>query len=166
METLDLSDLLHTEPPKLAAMTGILAVLGIAERDDDIALLRALGAALPGTADTPTVIVAGRLGAKHRLPANVHAGGAIGDDELSDWLSRLDAQAVLFADRKWGMADPRAALWQDAGLPVAWFGLRAANAPQDAALVLPVSAKPDIVARKVATWLEGLRPDEAPSPSH
>jgi O-antigen biosynthesis protein len=151
METLDLSGLPRAQPPKLAASSGVLAVLGAAERDEDLALLRALGAALPGSA--PTVIVAGQLGVRHRLPANIHITGAVDDDELSGWLTRLGVQATLFADRKWGMADPRAALWLDAGLPVAWFGLRAANAPQDSALVLPASAGPDMLAQKIAAWL-------------
>lgn len=149
--TLDLADAPHTQPPTLAAASGVLAVIGAGERDEDLALLRALGTALPGS--TPTVIVAGQLGARHRLPANIHAAGGIGDDELPAWLKRLDAQALLFADRKWGMADPRAALWHTAGLPVAWFGLRAANAPQDTALVLPASAGPDMLAQKIAAWL-------------
>lgn len=151
MGTLDLAGLPHAQPPKLALSSGILAVLGMSERDEDLALLRALGAALPS--DAPRVIVAGRLGMRHRLPANVHVSGVVGDDEMSSWLTRLGAQAVLFADRKWGMADPRAALWLAAGLPVAWFGLRAANAPQDAALVLQPSTGPDMLAQKIAAWL-------------
>lgn len=151
MGTLDLAGLPHAQPPKLAASSGVLAVLGMSERDEDLALLRALGAALPS--DAPRVIVAGRLGMRHRLPPSVHVSGTIGNDELSSWLTRLGAQAVLFADRKWGMADPRAALWLAAGLPVAWFGLRAANAPQDAALVLQSSAGPDLLAQKIAAWL-------------
>jgi GT2 family glycosyltransferase len=156
MEDLDLSDLQQTEAPTFAE-TGVLAVIGISARDEDIALLRALGAALPGTADAPSIIIAGQLGTAHLagLPANVHISGTVNDDEIRDWLSHLDAQAVLFADRKWGMADPRAALWQQAGLPVAWFGPHAANAAQGTALVLSTSANHDAVAQKIATWLQG-----------
>lgn len=163
MDVLDLSGLPHTGTPALAASSGVLAVLGISERDEDMSLLRALGAALPGTAETPTVIVAGRLRARHRLPANVHVAGHVGDDEMPAWLSRLDAQAVLFADRKWGMADPRAALWHAAGLPVIWFGSRAADASHDCALTLPASAGTDTLAQKVAAWMADVRPGEAPS---
>jgi hypothetical protein len=165
MEMLDLVDLPHTAPPTLNASSGMLAVIGISERDEDLAMLRALGAALPGSPDAPTIIIAGWLGAKHHLPANIHVAGRIDDGELSGWLSRLGAQAILFADRKWGMADPRAALWLEAGLPVAWFGLRAANAQQDGALVLPGTGGPDVLAQKVAAWITTPRRDEAPSPA-
>jgi hypothetical protein len=72
--------------------------------------------------------------------------GPIDDDELPDWLERLDARGILFASRRWGAADPRAALWAARGVPVvcreqAW---RAADA-----------------AARIAAWLDAPLPRQA-----
>jgi GT2 family glycosyltransferase len=145
-----LPEIACTRPPQLEARCGILAVVSCSEID----LLRELSERLPRHSSWPSVVVAGRLSPslEEILRDDVHVAGDIDDDELPAWLGRLGPRAVLFADRRWSCADPRAARWTE--LPTARFDAVKSEpcfASQD--LYIPAEASPASAATVIAAWI-------------
>lgn len=140
-------------PPQLKKTGGALAIIGMEGSAQDDALLRTL-AASRASADRPWLIIAGAIHQPLSISghAAVHIGGAIPDAELPRWLRRAGAQALLFANRRWGACDPRFALWRDAGLPVAAFGAEI-DETHARALSLAANEAPAILARRIMDWL-------------
>lgn len=149
--TADVPDLATAARPQLVAGSGLLAIVGMKGSTEDHALVTALAAALPGDASRLCVVCAG-AGTIGEPPNRVHFAGKVADEDLATWLTRLRAQAILFADRKWGIADPRAAAWAQHGLAIACFG-HAASALPEAPAVFSDSDKPETIAVAIARWL-------------
>lgn len=156
---LDLADAPGVPRPRFAPRRGSLVVVGITWRADDLALLRALGEAFSGPHHEPTIIVAAAREGNHTLAPNIHVSGSVAGDDLPGWLTQIGAQGVLFADRKWGQADPRAVSWARAGLAVARFvhGVEAVRHAGDG-MVLPMRMPAAQAAQAIASWLITKQP--------
>ena len=155
VEVLTLPHLLELRSPRLERTHGPLAVVGMESASENIALLKALAQALPCAQDRPSVVVAGSLTPDviASLPATIHVSGHIDDEELAAWLTRLNPQAVFFADRDWGTADPRATIWAEAGIGIARFDRRSVKARKNGhCLILPGDGSPETLASAIAGW--------------
>ncbi|WP_342362788.1 glycosyltransferase family 2 protein [Terrarubrum flagellatum] len=145
-------------PPRLTPLGGALAIIGMQSERDDDALLRTLAASRNAGA-VPTIILAGVWSRDSSpLPDAIHVGGAIPDPELPRWLERAGASALLFANRRWGVLDPRFSLWRDAGLRVAAFDAHGDETAYPHGLSLPGNGAPAQIASALARWLS---PDQA-----
>jgi GT2 family glycosyltransferase len=161
VETITFPLLQSLGPPRLAKIGGGVAVVGAAGGKKEIALFRALAHALPVAEHRPSVFVAGSLppDVVASLPNTVHVTGRIDDEELPAWLTRLGPRALLFADRNWGMADPRATAWAEAGVPIARFDRRTNKAREiGPCLLLPRDGSPAASAAAIAAWLSSAQP--------
>jgi GT2 family glycosyltransferase len=161
VEVLAAPDLPQLQPPGLTKVNGVVAVVGIEGRDEDVALLRALAKAMNDSTARPSIIVAGSLPSHvvSSLPEAIHVSGPVGDEELPGWIARLGPQAVFFANRKWGMADLRVPAWAAAGMAVAYFGDDIPAGCRDAhCLILSQNAAPAALANAIAEWLSSGGP--------
>ena len=109
VEALAAPALPQLQPPALGTINVALAIVGIGTQHEDLALLQALAKTVNGSVAHPSIVVAGALPPQivSSLPEAIHVSGAVSDEELPVWLGRLGPQALFFANRKWGMADPR-----------------------------------------------------------
>lgn len=151
-----LPDLPEFRPPRLVKTGSILAIVGMKGTAEDRALLQALAETIRSAELRPTIVVAGALPARGiaDLPASIHVSGPVGDEELPDWLTRLGAHGLLFADRDWGIADPRTCVWAGAGLRIAHFGDKpSGGCGKDHCLILPRDGAPAASANSIAVWL-------------
>lgn len=92
-----------------------------------------------------------------RLADHVAWVGAIDDDDLIDWLHFAGYGPTLFASRRHGIADERADLWAQAGIPVAFFDPDVAEPQREGRrLMLPCAMSDDAAAEVVNRWMASL----------
>lgn len=153
---LDYPPLAALRTPRLDLDAGTVAILMDDPGPADIALLDALESRLAGTALAPSIVVAGLPDDPGRL-SSCH--GRIEPSAIPDWLDRVGPRAILFASARWGIADPRRALWSGAGLAIAWFDPSLPSATCDGpGLAITAGADPRSAAQAIAAWLSPARP--------
>ena len=144
---------------------GCIAVLGEASTAADWGLARAIARALSALPGDGIAAFVGEPAESGHRDAALFPTGPMSRAEATTWLGRVDAGACVLASRAYGIADPRAQAWPEAGMPTAYFDPRVTRPQVEAArLMLPLRLGDEDVATVVALWFVGLTRAQQPEP--